>query len=1201
MAKVTKEEVEAFLHGSNPMEHIIKIECGYDDTKAKVYYRDKNGNKQCQLDDFYPFCWAKQEPSRRLYKGNRDVIKGEMARFGIACKGLRTTKDDGTEPERMKNGYRVLFYAIRPMSYQQFQKFFEQGGVPLSSKNKDGSDNGERNYITVAPNEQHMIRTGKRLFKGYEDYDELVRMQWDLETTGLDPKKDTIDQIGLRTNKGFEKIITITGNTPEERLESQKKAMLEQYEIMKEIDPDVMSGYNSENFDWNFEEEQWKKYGATLKDASETFLREGIYKKKREAILKLGGEMERYYPTVVASINITDGLHAVRRAMALDSNIKSATLKNISKDFNLKKKNRVYVPGIAISDIWNDLEEHYAFCEEDGDWYLYNPNYKPASAKAPLTLDYFKNVLANDNDVIDDTTGEIVFERSYPEGTTAEQLYEEYLKENGVLEENSDAEFKKGLNPDNSKFTIYTRNCLYDGYVLKTGKYIVERYLFDDLYETDAVELQFNQSNFQVAKLLPLSYERTATMGTAGIWKYVLLSWSFEHNLAIPESENVKLTVGGLSRLLRTGAVGSVGENRLKGIKTLKADYNSLYPSIMITFHYQSEVDVDDVMLTMLEYILTQREYYKGEKGKHGKKADVFKKQLENKNLNQKEKDNIKEELKHEKYLKGKYDKLQLPFKILGNSIFGSLSSNVFPWNSSKVGHQTTCTGRMMFRLLLDKFEQLGYLGVVGDTDGINFQTPETYRYTEEHPYYCNGLGRNGKIGKAYTGPEADVQEFEDLYLRGKNGIDIDEIIPVNINIRRKVYIDLLDDGSIKLVGNALKSKKMPKYIEEFFDEAIPILVNGDGKGFLDKYFDSVEKIYNLKVPLHSIASTGKIKMSLEEYKKQCNELTKSGTKKARQAWYELAIKHNLDVKPGDSIYYINTGSKKNESDVTRVTKFYRFINGEQTDVTKTLTREFDKARKNAKTDGKADEFKDKYKNISEWVKLTYPDATERDEINFNCVLLDRNIVEDEEDHFCNDEMEYNVEKYLEAFNKRISILFVCFDKSVRETVNEKGKVVSNILITNPKDRKEFTEEQCRLVSGQPLNESDQDRVEDVLTMEDKEIKFWTSINEKPPFADECGMDWEAIKKDYFERMEILKQDGIRDEVADFQRIVSKLSAADFEAFIDDGELPEAIQKLCYVDTNSNNLMSKKYNVAIGTLYDIIDAMNENENSNEEE
>ena len=354
MSKVTKEEVEAFLHGSNPMERIVKIECGYDDTKAKVYYRDENGKKQCQLDDFYPFCWAKQDAARRLFKGNRDKIKGEMARYGISCKGLRTTKDDGSEPERMKNGYRILFFAIRPMTYQQFQRFFEEGGVPLSSKNKDGSDSGERNYVTVAPNEQYMISTGKRLFKGYEDYDELVRMQWDLETTGLDPKKDIIEQIGLRTNKGFEKIIPITGDTPEERLESQRKAMLEQYKIMREIDPDVMSGYNSENFDWFFEQEQWLKYDTTLKDASAAYLREGIYKKKREAILKLGGEMERYFPTVVGSINITDGLHAVRRAMALDSNIKSATLKNISKDFNLKKKNRVYV----LLETYNQLTNH---------------------------------------------------------------------------------------------------------------------------------------------------------------------------------------------------------------------------------------------------------------------------------------------------------------------------------------------------------------------------------------------------------------------------------------------------------------------------------------------------------------------------------------------------------------------------------------------------------------------------------------------------------------------------------------------------------------------------------------------------------------------------------------------------------------------------------------------------------------------------
>ena len=408
-----------------------------------------------------------------------------------------------------------------------------------------------------------------------------------------------------------------------------------------------------------------------------------------------------------------------------------------------------------------------------------------------------------------------------------------------------------------------------------------------------------------------------------------------------------------------------------------------------------------------------------------------------------------------------------------------------------------------------------------------------------------------------------------------------------------------MDDGSIKLVGNALKSKKMPKYIEQFFDEAIPILVKGEGKKFIETYYDWVEKIANYKIPLRSIASVGKIKTSIEDYKKSCKELTKGGTKKSRQAWYELAIKEGMNPDMGTTIYYINTGNKKSESDVTRTTKYYRLVNGVETDITKQVSKEYDKKRKESKTEGTETDFKSKWKNVSEYAKSAYPDSYERDEISFNCVLLDRSIVEDEEDHFCDDNIKYNVDKYLEAFNKRISILFVCFDRTVRETVNEKGKVVSNILINNPKDRKVFTEEQCRLVSGQPLNDSDQDKVEDVLRMEDKEIKFWISVNEKPPYADECGMDWEAVKKDYLERMEVLKQDGIRDEVADFKRIISKLSYTDFEAFMDEGELPSQIEKMCYIDTNSNNLMSKKYNVAIGTLYDIIDAYNDKETTDD--
>lgn len=38
--------------------------------------------------------------------------------------------------------------------------------------------------------------------------------------------------------------------------------------------------------------------------------------------MKLGGEMEYYYPTVMWGHNLTDSLFAVRRAQALDSNMK---------------------------------------------------------------------------------------------------------------------------------------------------------------------------------------------------------------------------------------------------------------------------------------------------------------------------------------------------------------------------------------------------------------------------------------------------------------------------------------------------------------------------------------------------------------------------------------------------------------------------------------------------------------------------------------------------------------------------------------------------------------------------------------------------------------------------------------------------------------------------------------------------------------
>ena len=487
----------------------------------------------------------------------------------------------------------------------------------------------------------------------------------------------------------------------------------------------------------------------------------------------------------------------------------------------------------------------------------------------------------------------------------------------------------------------------------------------------------------------------------------------------------------------------------------------------------------------------------------------------------------------------------------------------------------------------------LGF-NVLSNTDGFNFKKPSKFRYTDDNPYIGLGKGRNSIVGKKYTEVEADVCEFEDMFVNEafdggilKNGLGIDEFCDACIQFSRKNYADLMPDGSVKLVGNSIKSKKMPLYIENFLNPAIKMLLQGRGKDFLEFYYDYIEKIYNLQIPLKEIASVGKIKTSIEDYKKSCNNVTKSGIKKARQAWYELAIKHNLNVNMGDSIYYINTGTKKSDSDVKRETKYFSVINGKNTDVTKLVK----KAHKNLST-LKPTEY-EQMKGIKTYVEIAEEELqikiTEEDILSYNSILLPNDIVEDEDPHYCDETFEYNVDKYIDMFNKRVTPLLVCFSTEIRYKINEKGKIVNNILITNPKNRKCFTEEESVLVCGQPYKPTDQDTYEQLMTIEDKEIKFWLKIDKKPPYVDECGMDWEKIKSDYRKRMPDIDTELFEDEMIKYNSIISQLTDTDIDNFNEDGTLPTKLMDIVFLDKDNTHFLSKKINVTIGTIYDIIE------------
>ena len=73
-----------------------------------------------------------------------------------------------------------------------------------------------------------------------------------------------------------------------------------------------------------------------------------------------------------------------------------------------------------------------------------------------------------------------------------------------------------------------------------------------------------------------------------------------------------------------------------------------------------------------------------------------------------------------------------------------------------------------------------------------------------------------------------------------------------------------------------------------------------------------------------------------------------------------------------------------------------------------------------------------------------------------------------------------------------------------------KEEIRDNLIVNNPEDRSFFTKEQCEMINGIPFKESDQDTVNDLLTITDLELKFWDRVGISPNYIYELAeTGWE--------------------------------------------------------------------------------------------
>jgi DNA polymerase elongation subunit (family B) len=189
--------------------------------------------------------------------------------------------------------------------------------------------------LAWSPVEQFLSLTGRAYYRGLR-YVDLHRLQFDLETTGLNDERDRIFMISLRDSSGWTECLDTQTQTEADLLERFVA-------LVHERDPDVLENHNIFAFDLPFLVRRAARLGVRLglgRDGSEPELETDVF--------DAGERIEPFLRWRVRGREVVDTQHAVRRYGAAAPDLRRHGLKDAARYFGFAKIDREYVPGAEI-------------------------------------------------------------------------------------------------------------------------------------------------------------------------------------------------------------------------------------------------------------------------------------------------------------------------------------------------------------------------------------------------------------------------------------------------------------------------------------------------------------------------------------------------------------------------------------------------------------------------------------------------------------------------------------------------------------------------------------------------------------------------------------------------------------------------------------------------------------------------------------
>lgn len=301
---------DPILFGWDPTPGIVSV-WAHRDGRAVVWRRE-GGRVLCEPDRFRPW-----------------VLATSLADVAEAGPRVSYRQLDGPEPS-----YRYLLSAA---TWRILEQAILDGAArrigqrPASVRELDG-------YYGVGPIEQYLMLTGRTYYRGLA-YDDLHRLQLDLETTALDPAEGRIFMVACRDSQGLATTLEAANARDERQLIRDLVALIRQR------DPDVIENHNLFGFDLPFLASRAARLGVALalgRPGGPPALTRypdpppGVRRWRRRA---------RY---TVAGRELVDTLDAVRRHDFVARDLPSHGLKDVARHFGVAAPERTYLPGAAV-------------------------------------------------------------------------------------------------------------------------------------------------------------------------------------------------------------------------------------------------------------------------------------------------------------------------------------------------------------------------------------------------------------------------------------------------------------------------------------------------------------------------------------------------------------------------------------------------------------------------------------------------------------------------------------------------------------------------------------------------------------------------------------------------------------------------------------------------------------------------------------